>query len=27
VDLDELGSYEPSSISEHNMPSRLDFTL
>ncbi|KQR04128.1 sarcosine dehydrogenase [Arthrobacter sp. Leaf141] len=27
VDLDELGKYEPSSISEHNMPSRLDFTL
>ena len=27
VDLDELGNYEPSSISEHNMPSRLDFTL
>lgn len=27
VDLNELGEYEPSSISEHNMPSRLDFTL
>ncbi|WP_430298278.1 GcvT family protein [Sinomonas sp. B1-1] len=27
VDLDELGSFEPTEISEHNMPSRLDFTL
>ena len=27
VDLDELGSYNPDEISEHNMPSRLDFTL
>ncbi|MBG6216978.1 glycine cleavage system aminomethyltransferase T/glycine/D-amino acid oxidase-like deaminating enzyme [Arthrobacter sp. CAN_A6] len=27
VDLAELGSYDPSSINEHNMPSRLDFTL
>jgi glycine cleavage system aminomethyltransferase T/glycine/D-amino acid oxidase-like deaminating enzyme len=27
VDLDELGSYSPDEISEHNMPSRLDFTL
>ncbi|MFJ4210815.1 FAD-dependent oxidoreductase [Paenarthrobacter sp. NPDC089675] len=27
VDLDELGKFEPESISEHNMPSRLDFTL
>lgn len=27
VDLDELGTYEPAAISEHNMPSRLDFTL
>jgi glycine cleavage system aminomethyltransferase T/glycine/D-amino acid oxidase-like deaminating enzyme len=27
VDLDELGSFKPTDISEHNMPSRLDFTL
>ncbi|BAS12457.1 sarcosine dehydrogenase, mitochondrial [Arthrobacter sp. Hiyo8] len=27
VDVEELGSYAPDSISEHNMPSRLDFTL
>ncbi|AMM30890.1 sarcosine dehydrogenase [Sinomonas atrocyanea] len=27
VDLDELGSFKPTEISEHNMPSRLDFTL
>jgi glycine cleavage system aminomethyltransferase T/glycine/D-amino acid oxidase-like deaminating enzyme len=27
VDLAELGSYDPSSINEHNMPSRLDFTV
>ncbi|MDQ0119682.1 glycine cleavage system aminomethyltransferase T/glycine/D-amino acid oxidase-like deaminating enzyme [Pseudarthrobacter defluvii] len=27
VDLDELGSFKPNEISEHNMPSRLDFTL
>ncbi|GAB2757184.1 GcvT family protein [Sinomonas soli] len=27
VDLDELGSFNPTEISEHNMPSRLDFTL
>jgi glycine cleavage system aminomethyltransferase T len=27
VDLDELGTYAPETISEHNMPSRLDFTL
>ena len=27
VDLDELGTYNPDEISEHNMPSRLDFTL
>ncbi|MET3952494.1 FAD-dependent oxidoreductase [Arthrobacter sp. UYEF36] len=27
VDLDELGTFEPAAISEHNMPSRLDFTL
>ena len=27
VDLDELGTFEPGSINEHNMPSRLDFTL
>ncbi|MET3774455.1 FAD-dependent oxidoreductase, partial [Arthrobacter nitrophenolicus] len=27
VDLDELGTFKPDEISEHNMPSRLDFTL
>lgn len=27
VNLDELGSFKPTEISEHNMPSRLDFTL
>ncbi|TFC72073.1 FAD-dependent oxidoreductase [Cryobacterium sp. TMS1-20-1] len=27
VDLDELGTFEPATISEHNMPSRLDFTV
>ncbi|BCT75165.1 sarcosine dehydrogenase [Sinomonas cyclohexanicum] len=27
VDLDELGSFKPTEINEHNMPSRLDFTL
>lgn len=27
VDLEELGSFKPAEISEHNMPSRLDFTL
>lgn len=27
VDLDELDTYEPAAISEHNMPSRLDFTV
>jgi glycine cleavage system aminomethyltransferase T/glycine/D-amino acid oxidase-like deaminating enzyme len=27
VDLDELGSFKPHEISEHHMPSRLDFTL
>ncbi|MDQ0730622.1 GcvT family protein [Arthrobacter sp. B1I2] len=27
VDLDELGSFKPNEISEHNMPSRLDFTV
>ncbi|TFD23917.1 MULTISPECIES: GcvT family protein [Cryobacterium] len=27
VDLDELGTFEPAAINEHNMPSRLDFTL
>ena len=27
VDLDELGIFEPTAISDHNMPSRLDFTL
>ena len=27
VDLDELGTFEPAAISEHNMPSRLDFTV
>lgn len=26
VDVAELGSYDPAAISEHNMPSRLDFT-
>jgi glycine cleavage system aminomethyltransferase T len=27
VDLADLATYEPAAISEHNMPSRLDFTL
>ena len=27
VDLADLGSYDAGSISDHNMPSRLDFTL
>ena len=27
VNVDELANFEPDSIGEHNMPSRLDFTL
>lgn len=27
VDVEDLGTYAPESVSEHNMPSRLDFTL